>query len=431
MTPKEANAALIKAARTRDIDALKAALAAGADVNKADSLYGVNALANMSMFTDEEAPTREVIKILLDAGSESGGAVGYAAQNLSIQTIKLLVEAGVDVNDWNGWALRAAAGQDDREEELVLSVVKLLLEAGANPNLRADYNPPLTALACAASAGYVEVVKLLIEAGATVDTEAAEFAMKSEKWREIASILFEKGAPITGKMFYTTNLQKLQFLVSNGADIPTACAECDLILRACESRECTPELVQYLVDMGADVNKKNSPSSGPMLYEVVRKIIDHLQSMSKYKTVEEVEEYRNRVLGILACLIKAGVDINAAGGSIENTALIEAVDGGEPAIVKLLIEAGADVNAEDKFGRKAQAKASCPQPQKKDIQDMLKEARAAVRAAAKAAAKEAAAASGEPKAAPKKACAAKSTAKKTTGTKSTTTKKTTTKKKAE
>jgi hypothetical protein len=65
MTPKEANAALIKAARTRDIDALKAALAAGADVNKTDSLYGVNALANMSMFTDEEAPTREVIKIHL------------------------------------------------------------------------------------------------------------------------------------------------------------------------------------------------------------------------------------------------------------------------------------------------------------------------------------------------------------------------------
>lgn len=34
MTSKEANAALINAARTRDIDALKAALAAGADVNK-------------------------------------------------------------------------------------------------------------------------------------------------------------------------------------------------------------------------------------------------------------------------------------------------------------------------------------------------------------------------------------------------------------
>lgn len=276
----------------------------------------------MSMFTDDEAPTREVIKILLEAGSESGGAVGYAAENLSIQTIKLLVEAGVDVNDCNGWALRAAAGQDDKEEELVLSVVKPLLEAGANPNLRADYNPPLTALATAAKNGYVEVVKLLIAAGATVDTEAAEYAMRGEKWREIAGILFEKGAPITGKMFYTIDLQKLQFLVSNGADVPTACAECDLILRACESRECTPELVQYLVDMGADVNKKNFPSSDPLLYEVVRKTIDHLQSMSKYKSAEEVEEYRNRVLGILTCLIKAGVDINAASETWEETALM-------------------------------------------------------------------------------------------------------------
>lgn len=206
MTPKEANAALIKAARTRDIDALKAALAAGADVNKTDNLYKANALANMSMFTDDEASTREVIKILLDAGSESGGAVGYAAKNGSIANVKLLIEAGVDVNDYDGWALRAACENGmfpSEHEPEILEIVKLLLEAGANPNLRADCNPPLTALACAARIGCVEVVKLLIEAGATVDAEAMEFAMKSKKWKEIAPLLIEKGAAFTSRMVVT------------------------------------------------------------------------------------------------------------------------------------------------------------------------------------------------------------------------------------
>ncbi len=62
---KKVNKALLSAVEEGDVEALKSALAAGADVNKTDSLYRANALANMSMFTDDDAPTREVIKIHL------------------------------------------------------------------------------------------------------------------------------------------------------------------------------------------------------------------------------------------------------------------------------------------------------------------------------------------------------------------------------
>ena len=361
-----------------------------------------------------------------------------AAKDADIEAMKAALEAGADVNHRNGKALIEACEILGREESKALAMVKLLIESGANPNLRACYRP-YTALEQAASSGFVEVVKLLIANGAIADSDALEAGINESQ--ELVKALLEAGAVINSCVLWNAakygNVEMLKFLGSQGADVAAASKEQDLIRAAIMGSDSmglsvSPELIQLLIDLGANVNRRDQlESSDPLLRYAVAQYAEKMSFLQKYCREDQVEDYRNRFFGILECLINAGVDINAASETWGETALMEAAAIGEPAIVKMLIEAGADVNAESKLGKKAQPKASCTQPQKKEIQDMLKEARAAVRAAAKAAAKEAAAASGEPKAAPKKACAAKSTAKKTNGTKSTTTKKTTAKKKAE
>lgn len=429
MTKREAEKALIEAAQKCDVAALKAALAAGADVNKAkDSLFEANALTNLCMrkYDLPDLPKkREMIKILLDAGSEVGGALGYAAKCCSTENLKLLIEAGVDVNDRDGCALRAASNVL-RDESEALAMVELLLEAGADPNLKAAYKP-FYALGSAARYGYVEVVKLLLNSGAVADRDSLSHAFTSY-WAplELPALLLESGAPMDSDMVSdvvrTGSMDKLQLMISHGADIALACKEIDLIRVAIEGRdfscEASPELIKLLIDFGADVNRKAKyDAHEPMLRYVIAEFGEKMRHKRQCNSEEEVVCFHNRVIKILECLIKAGCDINVAGGFHGNTALIEAAELGDPAMVKLLIESGADVNAENKAGKKAQPKSTCPQPQKKEIQTLLKEARASVRAAARAAAK--------------KTCAAKSTAKKSTITKSTTTKKTTTKKKSE
>ena len=213
-----------------------------------------------------------------------------------------------------------------------------------------------------------------------------------------------------------------------------------------------------MIEAGANVNReKKNRWDNTVLYTVIKSTLERWEQVTRREDAEKAAAYQATVLEIIRLLLEAGAAVedaneagekplklaathgNAAvvkmlleaGAEVESanaqnvTALMMAVESGNPEVVKMLLEAGANANAESTFGSKAQVKSSCPQPQKKELQDMLKEARAALRAAAKAAA----AASGEP-AAPKKSCAAKSAAKKTTTKKTTTAKKTTTKKKA-
>jgi len=82
------------------------------------------------------------------------------------EDIKKLLELGVDVNipDHDGdTALMAASANDNIE------IVRLLLEAGANPNIHKT--PPIqTPLMTASARGHIEIVRMLLDAGAKVET---------------------------------------------------------------------------------------------------------------------------------------------------------------------------------------------------------------------------------------------------------------------
>ena len=119
------------------------------------------------------------VKQLLKDGSEDPfpDKVGwfplhYAAKYGHISVVRLLLEAGRDVNapagDFGRTALQAATEGDHKD------VVKLLISHGADVNAAAAAGFGRTALQAASKGGYEDIVKLLISHGADISDQEDE-----------------------------------------------------------------------------------------------------------------------------------------------------------------------------------------------------------------------------------------------------------------
>lgn len=171
MIKEEANEILLRAAAEGDIEALKAALAAGADVNGVgdndDSMY---CDATALIYAAEGGYT-DCVDALLAAGADVDArdysevtALQAASANGHLACVALLIEAGADldaVNDMEESALYIAT------EGVHIECMGALIAAGADVD--AANHMGHTPLLNAASAGSVECVKLLLAAGADAD----------------------------------------------------------------------------------------------------------------------------------------------------------------------------------------------------------------------------------------------------------------------
>ncbi|PQZ92341.1 hypothetical protein CQ018_12640 [Arthrobacter sp. MYb227] len=163
----EGRPALVLATRSNAVDVAKALILAGANVNAQDTQQD-----SAFLFAGAEG-LDEILKLTLAHGADvastnryGGTALIPAAEHGYVQTIKLLLETEIDVNHVNnlGWtalleAVILGSGGTDHQE-----VIKLLIEAGADVNLPDAQG--VSALEHARQKQQSAVAKLLEEAGA-------------------------------------------------------------------------------------------------------------------------------------------------------------------------------------------------------------------------------------------------------------------------
>ena len=175
---------LIEAIKKGDLEQVKKLVSSGADVNDDEVLSPLGLAAARGHL--------EIVKFLLDSGAEVDKtfkrgelvvtALTLAAQHSRTEIVKLLIERGADVN-YNvifvpdPKSIMGNRGTFPYESVLTMALqhrneqaelVKALLDAGANPNVRFKSleHTLTTPLILACQHGNVEIVEALIDKGA-------------------------------------------------------------------------------------------------------------------------------------------------------------------------------------------------------------------------------------------------------------------------
>ncbi|KAJ6546724.1 ankyrin repeat-containing domain protein [Mycena vulgaris] len=221
-----------------------------------------------------EAGHEAVVRVLIEAGADvnmRGGlyetALIAAARGGQEPLVRLLMKNGADLYSeakYYGTALHAASAKG---HELV-AMVQLLINMGADVNAEGPHSG--TALQAAAHGGHESVVRLLIEMGANVNMRGGEFmgtplqAASATGHESVARLLIEKGADVNAfGGFRGTALQAaslhghesvVQLLIDNDADV-NACAISGATALDAALLIHNESIVQLLLCNGADTTK--------------------------------------------------------------------------------------------------------------------------------------------------------------------------------
>lgn len=336
--------------------------------------------------------------------------VEYALEGKT-SVVKLFLGAGIspDTRDEEGytalmWA--AMAGHSD--------IVSLLLDKGADQDAR-DKHHGMTALMHAAREGRTDVVELLLGRGAQIDAwdeegRTALFLAAGCKIR--IERRMEPGGVIVAERLLEPRPAVVEFLLSRGAD-PNAADENDRTALMNAAWHAELEIVRALLDAGADPNKKDTHpfmargSFGvlgvrmldfggwtALMYTMMSsnlKVVQALLDAGANPNVNDpngvtplmIAVFHQGRAKVVQALLQAGADPSAKDGD-GDTALVYAMDGEHPLLahtlrkamrkevsdcdmpallcaaengdaekVKGLLESGADVNAESRYGQMA------------------------------------------------------------------------------
>jgi ankyrin repeat protein len=205
MTPAEATAKLLEAAKSGKVGDAEAAIAAGADPNARDESQ------RTPLHWAAAKGHTHIARLLIDKGAEGNAKDQWqqtplypAAWNCHIDLARLLIEKGADVNARNDqqetplhWA--AKAGHAD--------LARLLIEKGADPNAKDERQQ--TPLHWGTMKNHPDLARMLIEKGAGVNamdewqrtplhyaatngyTEVVELLAAAQRWHDYVTPLLD------------------------------------------------------------------------------------------------------------------------------------------------------------------------------------------------------------------------------------------------
>lgn len=259
-----------------------------------------------------------------------------AVRGAQIEAVRALIEKKVDVNQREDDGILEATPLLIAAQSGKIEILKLLLKAGADFNMKDAYGD--TPIHLAISEGHVEIVKLLIDAGIDINlkdydgsTPLHSAANKDKK--DIIKLLLNAGADVNIKDYYgqtplhvaKDNDEVVKILLDAGADIKIKDNNGDTPLHI--AAKVSKNTAKLLIHSGTNIHSKNSDGDTPL----------HLAVFYKHEEIVKL-------------LLDAGADVNMKNKKYK-TALQYAVCVGDTEIEIILIEAGADVKAKDRYGR--------------------------------------------------------------------------------
>jgi len=265
---------------------------------------------------------------------------------------KLINSGSRDIKHIGNKALILAAANGDK------NIVELMLEHGVRIN--ATDEKDLTALSHAIIQGKTEIVKLLFDQGATVNKAdpygrtAVILAILHEQ-TEVIKILAETDC-ICRLAKSKDNLKELEILLQHGANI-NATDKSGVTPLHYAIRRGQTEVVKFLIDHGADVNIEDKWGSTPLFssnsVKITKLLLDsgrvNIEHISKNGFPILQSAISNKELTKIRLIIQHGANINAQ-DKWGFTPLHHAIRSEQPKVIKLLIDHGVNINTKDQWG---------------------------------------------------------------------------------
>jgi ankyrin repeat protein len=353
---------LVTASETKSATLVRLLLNAGANSNNAGS--GETPLCRAALFG-----RKEIAQTLLDAGAEANvicdGDHGDSALMAAIRGAMLgAMPFELRETILNPEELRESADNEKEAQEKVgqlreilaastddyLDIARMLLARGVDVNVVARCDVGESALMYAAMAANVEMVKTLLLQGAAVEEESPILDMLREFEVEYRRMKFTK----------LPALSRQQTALLDWTEKTKAHRE---------------EITQLLKAKGAKESASNQEEvqySKQDVEDDAREALDDVIERGDLKDFERlVAAYRKHPLGaavlpnalrvaviysrveMVKLLLERGVNPNTPSTAVGYTPLMQAASSANLELVKLLIDAGADLNSEDQQGRTA------------------------------------------------------------------------------
>ena len=304
---EEDNSRPLQPATEGRMEVVRLLVQAGANVGAVTrwgNMHGELTLSNSNpLHVAALAGQAEIVGLLIEAGKDINGylnfrnhrnahnALSLALQNNPNEEVaKLLIQAGADVNaphqmgvGFLDTPLHTVAAMHE-DVTMSISIAKALIDAGANLNSTISRSSTLsfgvghTPLHKAASVNHIEMVKLLLENGANInvkdDSDHSPLHLAIHGGHgELAKLLIESGAYIHSKN-YNGNLPVQVAAFAGLPDVIKVLVEAGSPVNAQDQVGDTPlhdaalqghvETTQVLLGAGADVNIKNNERKTPL-----------------------------------------------------------------------------------------------------------------------------------------------------------------------